>query len=178
MKHIPYLDGWRGIAIIFVLLEHFLGLDFCGRTGVDLFFVLSGFLMSRILFIEKMPLGVFYNHRIARIIPVLYLYLLVMGIIGWIYIRDFDINDVIYSLLFLRTYVGGEIRAAPIPIGHLWSLNIEEHSYLLLSIIAFTCIGRSRLSPMAALTACAFFSASFYVVYKHFPPSADHYHGF
>jgi len=174
MKHVTYLDGWRGIAIIFVLLNHFIGLNFFGRTGVDLFFALSGLLMSRILFIEKMPLSVFYNHRIARILPVLYLYLFVMGIIGWIYIRDFDIDDVIYSLLFLRTYIGGEIRAASIPIGHLWSLNIEEHSYLFLSIISFICIGYPRCSPRPALGISAFICAFFYGIYKLYPPAAGH----
>ena len=70
-RHIPYLDGWRGLAVAFLLLGHFFpvdGINF-GTVGVHLFFVLSGLLMTRILFVQKVPLALFYQRRIARIFP-------------------------------------------------------------------------------------------------------------
>jgi len=60
-KHIACLDGWRHAAIAAPLLGHFYpvpGLN-SGTLGVDLFFVLSGLLMTRILFVQKQPLGIF-----------------------------------------------------------------------------------------------------------------------
>ena len=52
LSRVDYLDGWRGIAILLVLMEHFFGVREInvGRMGVDVFFVLSGMLMSNILF--------------------------------------------------------------------------------------------------------------------------------
>jgi peptidoglycan/LPS O-acetylase OafA/YrhL len=68
--HIVALDVWRGIAISILLIGHFFPvprLDF-GSLGVELFFVLSGYLIGRLLFLSKpTPLGVFYRRRISRI---------------------------------------------------------------------------------------------------------------
>ena len=69
LSYLPYIDGLRGIAIIGVLVEHFNGFEAIhglGGFGVSVFFVLSGFLMSRILFIKKVPLNIFYRRRFAR----------------------------------------------------------------------------------------------------------------
>ena len=64
-QHIEYLDGWRGVAIGMVLLSHFFRLSYnAGRFGVDLFFVLSGFLMARILFEQRTPIAAFYRRPI------------------------------------------------------------------------------------------------------------------
>ena len=82
-QHFDYLDGWRGLAIAFLLVGHFFpvpGINF-GRVGVDFFFVLSGLLMCRLLFIKEVPIKTFYKRRIARIFPVVLLSLAV-GAIG------------------------------------------------------------------------------------------------
>ena len=69
-----YLDGWRGLAILLVLEGHFLSILplNTGRLGVDVFFCLSGFLMSGLLFIKQQPLSIFYKRRISRVFPVFY----------------------------------------------------------------------------------------------------------
>lgn len=139
-KHIKYLDGWRGVAILFVLVSHFIGipwLDF-GQLGVDVFFVLSGLLMAKILFIDVMPIGMFYRRRISRIVPLFALFVATVYIGGWIAGKDIRMSEVVSTLFFLRTYlpVHPSIWQASVPIGHLWSLNVEEHSYLILSLIA------------------------------------------
>jgi peptidoglycan/LPS O-acetylase OafA/YrhL len=76
-ERLDYLDGWRGLAILGVLVSHFSnvpGVHWLGTFGVELFFVLSGFLMSRILFIERMPLGEFFLRRFSRVVPTFVLF--------------------------------------------------------------------------------------------------------
>jgi hypothetical protein len=81
-KHVDYLDGWRGGAILLLLVGHFAALPtisghsfYTGRLGVECFFVLSGRLMAEILFLRQIPIGIFYWRRISRIFPALWLFL-------------------------------------------------------------------------------------------------------
>jgi peptidoglycan/LPS O-acetylase OafA/YrhL len=77
------LDGWRGLAILGVLFDHFVtksGINL-GRFGVELFFVLSGRLMAEILFVQKMPLNVFFLRRFSRVYPALFVFVLGSGLI-------------------------------------------------------------------------------------------------
>jgi len=78
---ISALDGWRGLAILGVLFDHFVtksGINL-GRFGVELFFVLSGRLMAEILFVQKMPLD-FFLRRFSRVYPALFVFVLAMGL--------------------------------------------------------------------------------------------------
>lgn len=138
-EHIEYLDGWRGLAILFVLVGHFFPVTnyiYLGRFGVDVFFVLSGFLMTRILFEFQTPLKRFYKRRISRILPVFAVYVSLIYSIDYFYLHTGEFENYFYTLSFLRTYLPGtDIWAAPIPIDHLWSLNVEEHSYVILSML-------------------------------------------
>jgi len=139
LNRIEYLDGWRGLAILFVLLSHFFGLNFIsfGRLGVDIFFVLSGFLMSNILFIKRTPLKIFYQRRLSRIFPVLLIYVSLVCFISFIFNLSNEHENYFYIITFLRTYVSGanDLWHTGLPIGHTWSLNVEEHCYILLSLI-------------------------------------------
>lgn len=157
-QHLPHLDGWRGIAIVLVLMAHFIlsgdNRYIIGRLGVDFFFVLSGLLMARLLFVDKMPLLTFYKHRIARIFPVLYLYIAVMFILWLLYqpVGEY-LDDFFYSGLFLRTYFPDRsIWQQSMPLRHLWSLNVEEHCYVLLSIISLFALGSNERTARIALT--------------------------
>lgn len=171
-KHIAYLDGWRGIAIILVLLAHFGGIEYnVGPLGVNFFFALSGLLMSRILFVDKIPMKIFYRNRIARIFPVLYLYIAVVFISTLYNGYSFRVSDFGYALLFLRTYLGDtSIWDEPdVPLGHLWSLNVEEHCYILLSLISLLAMGRSKYFTNTAVAACALVCVACFGIYKFFP---------
>lgn len=141
LKHIDYLDGWRGLAIVLVLFSHFaIPLNsffaFTGRLGVDIFFVLSGMLMCKILFVKRTPLATFYKRRISRILPVFLVFITTVYGIAY-YFEEKEAGNYWYSLLFVRTYFpeGEHIWKTGIPVGHLWSLNIEEHAYLFLSLL-------------------------------------------
>jgi peptidoglycan/LPS O-acetylase OafA/YrhL len=146
-EHKNYLDGWRGMSILLLLAGHFDLIPtiaghtiYTGRLGVECFFVLSGRLMAEILFVRRKPLLVFYQRRISRIFPALWLLvgaLLVTGIA--------DATGAIRALTFTANYwPAGE------PLEHLWSVCIEEHAYVLLSVLAFL-DRRTRTNPPLVL---------------------------
>lgn len=148
VEHVKYLDGWRGLAIALVLEGHFFSLiplD-TGRMGVDVFFCLSGFLMSGVLFIQHQPLTKFYRRRISRILPAFLLFVIAIYVFAALKGNPFTKDEVISTLLFLRTYLPAEpgIWGTGIPIGHIWSLNIEEHSYIFMSLLVLLRLFRGR----------------------------------
>lgn len=145
-KKIPYLDGWRGVAILLVLGEHFFApsREWIGAFGVLLFFVLSGHLMSNLLFIKNVGLTDFFTRRISRIIPTFWLYVLGMVVYAATFQQErysVPFGEAFSTLAFMRTYLpsGQDIWHAHWPIGNLWSLNVEEHSYLFLAVGALIC---------------------------------------
>lgn len=158
-KHIPYLDGWRGLAIVFLLVGHFFpvsGLNL-GATGVALFFVLSGYLMSKILFIDKVPLSTFYRRRVSRILPSAFVLLAVITLVYLATGRDISIYELLPAATFTNNYfvVTGNWT---MPVGHIWSLSVEEHAYVVLSLLALMCrvrktSGRVELGVMAGASA-------------------------
>lgn len=173
VQHIPYLDGWRGLAILCVLSAHFSSYDHFGGLGVTIFFVLSGILMSRILFVENTSLITFYRRRGARILPVFVLYLVVVFTLWKILFDKSSATEFAYTLLFLRTYMqGSPISHSDFPIGHLWSLNVEEHSYVLLSIITLLVARGSMKAVTAILAGCSLLCLGFFFYYKMYPPAA------
>lgn len=170
-RHIPWLDGWRGVAITLVLLEHF-SVPTTGRLGVDVFFVLSGFLITKILFEDKVPLGTFYRRRAARILPVFYLYVATMTAAGLLLLPRIDWSSIVTASLFLRSYFGGHIWDDPLAFGNLWSLNVEEHAYVLLSLLAFIAARRSERIARWLLTMTLLVPLGMHV-YFHSAPEPD-----
>jgi peptidoglycan/LPS O-acetylase OafA/YrhL len=156
IEHLNYLDGWRGLAIALVLEGHFfklLPLD-TGRMGVDVFFCLSGFLMSGILFIKMQPLSKFYKRRISRILPAFFVFVVAIYVFATIQGKPFTSAELVSTLLFLRTYFPSQpgIWDTNIPIGHIWSLNIEEHCYIFMSLLVLLRLFRGREGVVLLLT--------------------------
>lgn len=177
--HLPYLDGWRGISLALVLIAHFYGFVYnIGYTGVNFFFVLSGLLMARILFVNKTPLTTFYRNRIARVFPVFYLYLLTIIFFNAHEHLDIHRSDFFYSAIFLRTYFGGSSiwDERILPLCHFWSLNVEEHCYMLLSIVGMLAMTRSEAFARNIVTVAACVCVIFYGVYKIAPPQSASQH--
>ena len=133
-------DGWRGLAIACVLVGHFGQTGFIkeDRLGVDLFFALSGMLMARLLFEKRTDLKTFYVRRFSRIFPALLGFVIfcfaVASLLGWAYTP----LEVLTNLSFLRTYIPADphIWSGEVPVKNLWSLNVEEHTYVILSLLA------------------------------------------
>jgi peptidoglycan/LPS O-acetylase OafA/YrhL len=146
LEYFKRLDGVRAVAILLVLFSHFFSPNitkhlYIGVFGVNLFFVLSGFLITRILLKEKHKqknkiqlFKKFYVRRILRIFPIYYLYI---GIIIMLYgiTESFEVQA---ALLYYFNYY--ELYAYSSPyFSHLWSLSIEEQFYLFWPfIIIFT----------------------------------------
>ena len=142
VQHVPVLDAWRGTALVLLFIGHFFPIyrwD-CGALGVEFFFVLSGFLMGKILFVRKTPLKRFYQRRISRILPAAYVFLFAM--LGWKLLATQDaatpLSSVSACFLFYVNYL---VASNPqlelgLPVGHFWSLCVEEHCYLYLSLLS------------------------------------------
>lgn len=162
---IPALDGWRGVAILFVLLDHategaftgqFHPLLRLGATGVGIFFALSGFLITTRLSKEAERYGAvslkkFYLRRFFRLIPACCAYLLCIGLLslaGWI---DVTGEQLVASLLFFRNYVPMDVHAAGWYTAHFWSLAVEEHFYLIWPAVLARLGGRAALPTLFAL---------------------------
>lgn len=164
-ERLAYLDGWRGVAIALVLLSHFASIHEprLGRLGVDLFFVLSGLLMSRILFEQKTPLATFYRRRASRILPVFLLYVAVVFLVYAAAGTNFTMSEFVSTLTFTRTYVGESAYLSDYPLGHVWSLNVEEHSYVLLSAVAaLPLLSRNKGWILIGIAACSAMAMAMY----------------
>ncbi|NYT41775.1 acyltransferase [Sphingomonas sp. R-74633] len=136
--HVAWLDGWRGLCILLVLLGHFAPrhLGHLAPLGVEMFFVLSGRLMAELLIVRRQALPSFALRRASRILPLLMLYVGVIGtglaLAGLIAGTAVNWLSIVASLLFFSNYLSD-----PSPLlEHTWSLAVEEHSYLLLLLVA------------------------------------------
>ena len=136
--YVPELDGLRGIAVLLVLWVHLptyaLGPRVAdlraallpGNVGVDLFFVLSGFLITRILLVDRerdVPLRYFLARRFLRIFPIYYLSIAVL-------MPRLSPTEEWACATYTANYVF-MFREATSPLEHTWSLAVEEHFYLL-----------------------------------------------
>ncbi len=144
-RHIPQLDGLRGIAIIMVMCYHFFPNNLLcnfGWSGVDLFFVLSGFLISGRLFPyldNKKILLKFYKNRFLRIVP-LYFAFLILFFTGWFLLssRETLSSFTFYTdhwwqfFLFIQNwFFANNLVEVKTHLQHLWSIAVEEQIYLL-----------------------------------------------
>jgi peptidoglycan/LPS O-acetylase OafA/YrhL len=156
-SHLSHLDGWRGICILLVIAGHFIpGMGLLGVVGVEFFFVLSGRLMAEILIFKRQPIGLFIKRRIARVVPALAFYVLVAGtVINAIFLyqgSSLQLLSPAAALLFFHNYLP---LSADVPgFEHTWSLAVEEHSYLLLVLIAVVSRRNSRVAAGIAIGIC------------------------
>lgn len=164
IQRLPALDGLRGAAVLAVVLFHADGLLVGGYLGVDLFFVLSGFLITSNLVAEversgRVDLGAFWRRRARRLLPAL---LALMPAIAWYAARiakPEELVDLRADALATLTYVSNwraifsernywALFAARSPLEHTWSLSIEEQYYvvwpLLFSISSVRLAMRAR----------------------------------
>jgi peptidoglycan/LPS O-acetylase OafA/YrhL len=163
---IPSLDGLRAISIGIVLFGHFmLPVSEAGvaAIGVVVFFFISGFLITRLLFLEHrrsghVSLARFYTRRSTRLYPVLVLYLAVVGSIQWQRTGTTSLLEIASAIGYFSNYLitWRDLHGIPflLPIGGLWSLAIEEHFYIVMPLGVILLRVRPRSLLYAALLVC------------------------
>lgn len=143
----PSLDGFRGISIILVIISHIYFMSesrnplltvFSGLFGVNIFFVISGFLITTLLLKEKEKNGFislkrFYIRRILRIFPVAYLFLLVLTLLNLLFSMHLRIWSFIGSAFYFRNLYFNAMQ--DFQTGHFWSLSVEEQFYFIFPIL-------------------------------------------
>ena len=162
LKYRPDIDGLRAIAVISVVLFHAFpdSIFKSGFVGVDVFFVISGFLISTIIFKgmnrriggtgESKPFSFidFYSRRVRRIFPSLIFCLLTFLVLGWFVLLPEEYSlfgkhtmgaSAYVSNLLLWSEAGDYFQTASQtkPLLHLWSLGIEEQFYLIWPLVLF-----------------------------------------
>ncbi len=149
----PEIDGLRGIAVISAILYHaqisIFGINFFkgGYLGVDIFFVISGYLITSIIYKEieitnKFSFKNFYERRVRRILPVLFFISIITAILCLIFLLPTDLVNTSKSILFSTGFASnfyfyfsgleyGGLDANYKPFLHTWSLSVEEQYYLI-----------------------------------------------
>lgn len=174
-RYLPELDGLRGVAVVSVLVGHihihcqaksyFPFRFLSGDLGVDIFFVLSGFLITSVLINDKAEnrdLKGFWIRRAGRLLPAYLVF-----IIGTHFIWGVGQElpwAVTYTYNYARDF--GIFDGQRIPLGHIWSLCVEEHFYFLWPLIFWycprrsvriVCVGAMLISWLSALQSCSTF---------------------
>ncbi len=145
MEYRKEIDGLRAIALIPVILFHAGFESFSGGfVGVDVFFVISGYLITTIILSEKekgtFSLINFYERRSRRIIPALFLVMLTSTVFAWLWLSPQHMDDFSQSLVAVSVFssnilfwreagywgVENELK----PLLHTWSLAVEEQYYV------------------------------------------------
>lgn len=184
-KRIPSLDGLRTISIALVFLGHLYGtagyprngvtafLSEFAHLGVQIFFVISGFLITSLLLKERQKTGhidffAFYRRRTLRIFPAAFFYITVIAIAT-------HPGYLAYAYSYLMCYAG---QGRPWLLGHLWSLSVEEQFYLIWPFaLAFNFSRRRQVGFVAMLIAplarFTFWHFGMRDIDEYFPAVAD-----
>jgi peptidoglycan/LPS O-acetylase OafA/YrhL len=188
----PDIDGLRALSVIAVVFFHFSVPGFRGGfVGVDVFFVISGYLITQLLLLRRerpFPqwLGEFYLRRARRILPALLLVLIVSAVVAtWLFappnFRFFGKSLALsvamlgnYSAQQTIDYFDASWRAAPLT--HLWSIAVEEQFYLIYPLLLFAVlrfVPRRAQSALLVLGVVASFALCAWASSTH--PRANYY---
>jgi peptidoglycan/LPS O-acetylase OafA/YrhL len=179
----PDIDGLRAVAVLAVLGYHAFPDVFPGGfIGVDIFFVISGYLITKILLTHRLvgysDFIYFYSKRIIRIFPALAIVLISCLVFGWFFLlKDEYVHLAKYTIgagLFVSNILSWldsgyfDISAETKPLLHLWSLGVEEQFYIIWPIIILLVrkLGMSLLTVIVLIIAASFTCS---VMAQHYP---------
>jgi len=179
LKYRPDIDGLRAVAVISVILYHAFPVSFPGGfIGVDIFFVISGFLISSIIFSglenNNFSLGQFYLRRIRRILPSLLTVTIASLIIGWFTLMPNELEQlgrhIASAAVFIINFVlSGESgyfdNPETKPMLHLWSLSVEEQFYFFWPLLLiFVWKRKFNFLNLTALIGVISFATNIYLI--------------
>ncbi len=162
---VPSLDGLRGFSILLVVIGHIGGtrgtpasleaMHQLGNWGVKFFFVISGYIITRLLLIElerdnKIALSAFWTRRVARIVPAYFVYVAAIAAASALGVIALERHDITAALTFTMNYK--EVRSWY--LNHCWSLSVEEQYYLIWPF-AVLLLARGRLIVLCLVLICA-----------------------
>ncbi|GLY19188.1 hypothetical protein Kisp01_62020 [Kineosporia sp. NBRC 101677] len=160
MSRRPALDGLRAIAVLAVMAFHTSPAAHGGFLGVDVFFVISGYLITALLLREwdrtgRIDLRSFYLRRALRLLPPLLFMLVVSLPVVLTLARDqFTLNPVVALasvLFYVANWANVWVNGGTGIWTHTWSLSIEEQFYLIWPVLLIAVLARRRKAPAAAL---------------------------
>jgi peptidoglycan/LPS O-acetylase OafA/YrhL len=172
MKYRPEIDGLRAVAVVPVILFHAGFAPFSGGfVGVDVFFVISGYLITKIIIDEldagRFSLTKFYERRARRILPALFLVMMTCIPFAWMWLTPDDLKSFGQSVAAVSLFSSNilfwlesgyfDTAAELKPLLHTWSLAVEEQYYLLFPLfLMFTwSMGRRRVFGILSIIALA-----------------------
>ncbi|WP_082478826.1 MULTISPECIES: acyltransferase family protein [unclassified Methylobacterium] len=190
MAYRPDIDGLRAVAVLVVLFFHagVPGLS-GGFVGVDVFFVISGYVITRGILADvaagRFSLVRFYERRIRRILPMLVATILATYALALLYLPPGAMDDYARSVVaaaafaanvfFWKTTGYFDLEAQTRPLLHTWSLSVEEQFYLVVPIALPLLLARSRRVAAAALLAALLASLALGIVLTNSAPGANFY---
>lgn len=190
IKYRPEIDGLRFLAVSAVILYHAdinlnnVKLLSGGFLGVDIFFVISGYLIGKLVYnqigLGKFSVISFLIRRLRRIYPALFVMCFVVGIFGFIYLFPTSVTDltksIVSSLFFLSNYhfyiSGHEYGANTLlvkPLIHTWSLSVELQFYVIISIVTYFFFKKNlklNFDLIFVLILISFFLSNFFLVFE------------
>ena len=184
MDYRPEVDGLRAVAVLPVILFHAgIGGFEGGFVGVDIFFVISGYLITRIILgdisADSFSIAKFYERRIRRILPAYFVVILATLIAGWFILLPSEYIGLGKSVVaatafasniyFWRTSDYFSPAAEELPLLHMWSLSIEEQFYVffpLFVLLTWKLGPRVLLSSILSVLVISFMTAEFLAGWK------------
>ena len=186
------IQGLRAVAIALVVLYH-AGPAWLpgGFLGVDVFFVISGFLISRILVRDitagQFSYAGFYGRRVRRLFPALFVMLAGVSVAGLLILSPFSLQEFGKTLIAAATFVSNvmferlsgyfEESAAFKPLLHTWSLAVEEQFYLFFPVLLVVIWRRMQGRLLSVFLICGAISLALYFWLKGFSPNAAFFLG-
>lgn len=186
----PDIDGLRAIAVLAVVAHHAMPDAFrAGFVGVDIFFVISGYLITSIILTQlrdgRFSFGDFYARRVRRIFPALILVLLATFAMGWWWMTPLDLKTLGKHLLAASLFLSNVVfwreagyfddASSVKPLLHLWSLAIEEQFYIAWPL-ALWALHRWRTNALRWILVLLIASWAFNLVLVRQDPTAAYYH--